>query len=266
LARELKVDRGVLYAALCDEAERGSSRRLRYHPYPSVHTLDVLWGATDEVGEDELSPLERVDAPHEPPPRRPGAPVVFLSHNHRDAGVVVAIEQCLVETGAYPWLYTAEIEQGGPIIDTVNQALRLCDALLVFVSAASVGSLWVRKEFGLTLEQLVGPQDALMTVSHVLPVLDGRDAQLVEFLGPTARGTPEQARWREYSRQAAARFGGEPRSYTRNAIEFAQSLHSFYEMGGSVAVFPPSEAAPAGGRVLTVAEWARSLSDERERQ
>ena len=261
LARELNVQRGALYAALCAEAERGTSRRLRYHPYPSVHTLDVLWGATDAVGEDDLPPLERIDVPHEAPEREAGAPVVFLSHNHRDAPIAVAIERCLVDAGVYPWLYTAEIEQGGPIIDTVNQALRQCDALLVVVSAASVGSLWVRKEFGLALEQLVDPHAPVMTVGRVLPVLDGGDPELVDLLGRPVR-TADPERWQEYSHQAAVRFGREPGSYVRNADEFARSLYGFFETGGSVAVFPPSEEVPSGVRVLTVAEWAQSLTNE----
>ena len=108
-------------------------------------------------------------------------PNVFVSHIHRDAEAVIDIARRLQEAGARPWLYTSGIEHLAPIIVWVREALRQCRGLLVFVSVASLGSFWVRKKFGLPLDELS------VRVDQVLVVFDGNDEDLVAQLGVSDR-------------------------------------------------------------------------------
>jgi hypothetical protein len=54
----------------------------------------------------------------------------------------------------------------GTDIVSVREALRQCRGLLLFVSVASLGSLWVGKEFGLPLDELTWWRDLACPIDH----------------------------------------------------------------------------------------------------
>ena len=172
LARELELEPHMLFRVLEEHANQ-EGRRLRYNRYPS-RRLNVLWGLVDCVGEDpHLPPLRRADQPDATRPERlhNGSPLVFVSHCHRDAEAAAAVAKLLQQSGGQPWLFETEIEEDAPIIAAVYESIENCEGVVVFVSRAALGSLWVQKEFGKTLDELRCP---------VLVLLDDDDAGMVE--------------------------------------------------------------------------------------
>ena len=125
------------------------NRRIRYCWYPSPRTLRLLWGHTTRVGElRNLPRLERSDSdPGEDPSEEASklsaeAPVVFLSHNWRDARKVFSLRDQLAEDGVCGWMFESEIESEQVIVDEVLEALEECSQFWCFLSRWSLGSLW----------------------------------------------------------------------------------------------------------------------------
>ena len=80
----------------------------------------------------------------------PSRPVrVFLSHSQRDRWIARQIDRHLRESGGVEtFLDENDIQGGDRITDAVRAGLVACDEFVVILSAASVGSDWVKAEIG----------------------------------------------------------------------------------------------------------------------
>jgi hypothetical protein len=181
LERELKMSAGTLYPVL-ERHVSDPKRKIRYHKYPS-RSLEVLWGLVDTVGERaDLPPLRRVDPPSESGFVGVG-PSIFISHAHADEETAKKIGERIANAKGQPWLFEMEIETDQPIIGSVKETIQKCQGAIVFVSCSALGSLWVHKEFGRTLNGL-NPK--------TLVVLDDQDVALLQAVGNRNIGDIEQ--------------------------------------------------------------------------
>lgn len=81
----------------------------------------------------------------EPNPSR--RPRVFLSHSRRDRGFVERVDSDLRHCQIEPWLDDVEIRHGKPWLEAIfREGIPACDAVLVYLTEASLESEMVRKE------------------------------------------------------------------------------------------------------------------------
>ncbi len=149
----LDIDAEALEKNLIEHS-KSDGRKIRYSYYPSRKTLDILWGHVDVVKEQKFLPslertdsyqVEEVDLQQTAIP--PGAPWCFISHNHSDAENVFTLKKELVSKGIGGWVYQVEVGEGNLIINSVQNGIRSCEHFISYISLASLGSLWVQKEF-----------------------------------------------------------------------------------------------------------------------
>lgn len=72
---------------------------------------------------------------------------VFLSHSSLDKSIVISIAMDLNKRGISTWLDTFDILPGESIVSKINEGIKNCDYLLLFLSTNSVNSKWVQKEW-----------------------------------------------------------------------------------------------------------------------
>ncbi len=256
LASELGIERERLWRVLRAHVSRGD-RIIRHHARPS-RRMETLWGLIERVGEDpDLPPLTRADYPEADDGLAAdvaaAAPLVFVSHSHRDGASALEIARELAQAGVEPWLYKTGIEVDQAIIAAVDGALRQARAFTVYVSGRSLGSQWVHKEFGFVLAEL-----GIST----LVVLDGGDAGLLECFDTSLARDGSHRKVKQYARTQAERL--QPRSpddWVRIAANFGAGLFEYLEKGGCAAFYPrPPQGGPASPPgATTLQEWASSL-------
>jgi len=177
-------------------------RTIRYSSYPRRQSMDILWGHTANVGELKYLPaLQRLDEPVEYSASQvdEAAPWFFISHNHRDLAHVLALRSQLMDRGYGVWIFESEISQGGEIPASIKGAIQRCKHFISYVSARSIGSLWVQKE----VEAALGGG-----VQEVHLVVDGDDVRLLDLLAdwrPLKSPDPELIE--EYCLWAASSIG-----------------------------------------------------------
>lgn len=72
---------------------------------------------------------------------------VFLSHSSIDKSTVISIALDLSERGISTWLDSFDILPGESIVSKINDGIKECDYMLLFLSNNSVKSKWVQKEW-----------------------------------------------------------------------------------------------------------------------
>jgi hypothetical protein len=200
LSRRLKEEPAKIESILREHAQK-PGREVRYSYYPSEETLDILWGHVANVGEQRNLPaLERLDEPVEynTLPEDKDAPRFFISHNHRDLEHVIGLRDQLVAKCYDVWIFESEIPQGVQVSDSVRKAIEHCEYFISYISARSIGSLWVQKEV----------EAALRGVNEVSICLDGADRNLMNLFG-NWRNTwpPDRSLTKEFCRASANSIG-----------------------------------------------------------
>jgi hypothetical protein len=71
---------------------------------------------------------------------------VFLCHAHEDKDVVEPIGSWLHKRGFDVWIDNWRMTAGDSLVEKIGEGIESSDRLVVFLSAASVESKWVRKE------------------------------------------------------------------------------------------------------------------------
>lgn len=71
----------------------------------------------------------------------------FLSHSSIDKSTVFSIATDLNERGISTWLDSFDILPGESIVSKINDGIKECDYMLLFLSNNSVKSKWVQKEW-----------------------------------------------------------------------------------------------------------------------
>lgn len=165
LARRIRRDAGQTFSAERIEASLTAhasrhDRVVRYSWYPSAESLGILWGAISAV--EEVKSLPKLTRDDDPEPFELTLPDVadarghvFISHNYRDLDQVLVLCRALNRAGWRPWIFQSQIGRDGLIISSVRDALSSAARVLVYVSARSVGSLWVQKELRVADDDIV---------------------------------------------------------------------------------------------------------------
>lgn len=81
---------------------------------------------------------------------------VFLSHSSKDKPIVISAALDLEKKGMVPWLDAFDILPGESIISKIDEGLKECDFVVLFLSKNSVSSNWVKKEWETILWDEVG--------------------------------------------------------------------------------------------------------------
>lgn len=228
LAQEIGVEPDKLQKVLTKHAT-SPNRKIRYHPLPSKHKMDILWGHVDLVGEtDEEPSLIRTDKPDVEETIDLGRPTLFLSHNHHDAEKVLALAGQLKQRRVPYWLFETHIGFRDIIITRVHEALEKCAALLVFVSPFSLGSTWVQKEFGFVLGEMEKPTLAVFDSSHT-------DLANLYF---RPNDQPFYQLAERYVEKEANRQGITDNNWKNKAAEFLHQLEEYLERGNPWSLYP----------------------------
>jgi TIR domain len=240
LSRRLKDEHGfsidpMEVELILEEHSRKPGREIRYSYYPSKRTLDILWGHVDMVGEQKYLPaLERLDEPAEDSSSRvaENAPWFFISHNHRDLKLVIELRNQLVEGGYGVWIYETEIPLGDRIPASVREAIQDCEYFVTYVSARSLGSLWVQKEI----------EAALGGTRNLCIVLDGEDERLLNLLKNWAdTGPPDAGLVVEFCRVSASSIGkANDHSWINRCREFVEKFEEYLDRTNRVVIVFPS--------------------------
>lgn len=72
---------------------------------------------------------------------------LFLSHSSLDKSIVISIALDLNERGISTWLDSFDILPGESIVSKINEGIKECNYMLLFLSNNSVKSKWVQKEW-----------------------------------------------------------------------------------------------------------------------
>ncbi len=163
-------------------------RKIRNSPYPSMKTLEVLWGAIDgdRLKEREVDlPTMRADGAEPNPekmistalnPREEEVneefdwpPSWFLSYNFQDTEAARAIVDAIEHKGHSVWMAGAQIVSEEIINDEVVNAMKHAGGHLLYLSATALKSLWVGKEM------IVGE---IMNLPRTI-IVNGDDADLM---------------------------------------------------------------------------------------
>lgn len=73
---------------------------------------------------------------------------VFLSYSSHDKAIVWRLAKDLKDAGIHVWLDQWEIKVGDPITQKIQEGLKTCDYLAVWLTFSSVSSQWVQREWG----------------------------------------------------------------------------------------------------------------------
>lgn len=145
---------------------------IRRAKYPDRTTALPLWGSVEHHGQPwaENRP-DRTDQPDDIPSTLAvpdGAPHVFLSHTHRDAGLSLRLAEALAKMQIGSWRFETHIDRQGDIAACVRQAIREAAGVVALVTRYSIASLWVLTELhtclkaGRTMILVVDADDALL--------------------------------------------------------------------------------------------------------
>lgn len=198
-------------------------RKIRNSPYPSIKTLEVLWGAIDG---DRLKERRDVDLPTmradgaEPNPEKmvaralnpledeaneelDGPPSLFLSYNFKDTEAARDIVDSIEHKGHSVWMAGAQIVAEEVINDEVINAMKCAGGHLLYLSANALKSLWVGKEI------IVGEA---MKLPRTI-IINGGDADLMGLVrhwigGGRSSTFGKIEEYRGVSYQAARQFQG----------------------------------------------------------
>lgn len=103
-------------------------------------------------------------------------PTVFLSYARPDAQAVERIARDLRSHGVDLWMDRQDLVAGEQWLPQIEQAIRKADFMLVFISTASLGSEWVKREY-----QAAFQSQAKSGGTRLIPVLLER-VELPPFL------------------------------------------------------------------------------------
>lgn len=209
--------------------------------YPSKRTLELLWAHTDHVGRaprktdiakipDDSSSGIGVDAAASP--RHETTPL-FLSHSHADEELAFHLRRLLASKGYDLWLAEAEVAGGEIIADAIRQSILSAEAVLVLVSAHSIGSRWVGKEIDLAR--------SIPELGAVILIADTSDSR---FVGCLENGAPSERELRELVPKTAEY----KISWRRNAKGFFETIRALATRNG-VCGFPEVTVELDGGTV-----------------
>ncbi|MBK4216061.1 toll/interleukin-1 receptor domain-containing protein [Paracoccus caeni] len=120
--------------------EQLGGRKYGIKKISSQHSLDILNEYAFIVNELLEREISRMTSP------RAGTKV-FLCHASEDKEIVRRIYRDLISFELSPWMDEFEIKIGESIVDKINEAATVSDFAIFFISEASLGKAWVKKEW-----------------------------------------------------------------------------------------------------------------------
>lgn len=86
-------------------------------------------------------------------------PKIFISHTHQDREIAERIRTSLNESGLESTVVLQELELDDSVWSTTRSKLGTNDYLIVLISPAALGSIWVRQEIELALSKEFSPRE-----------------------------------------------------------------------------------------------------------
>ena len=83
----------------------------------------------------------------------PAQPYVFISYSSKDDAFAKRLHADLQNQGVRCWLYAHDMPIGAKILDTIDQAIRLHDKVLLILSEGAIASDWVEGEVTRALDE-----------------------------------------------------------------------------------------------------------------
>ncbi|MGC0252468.1 toll/interleukin-1 receptor domain-containing protein [Pseudactinotalea sp. Z1748] len=75
----------------------------------------------------------------------------FISYSHQDRDMVYSVAEALQADDIHVWLDEWDVRTGDSLVERISAAIHAVDFVMAFISAASVGSEWCRKEISLAM-------------------------------------------------------------------------------------------------------------------
>ena len=176
LAKKFKIQESYMRQLLLEYTERtdAANLKIRYSHYPSKRNLDMIWAHIKNIQRlEELYDYTRVDeADRRFPDDLRDYPCLFLSHSHRNQDRALYMRDFLLSHGINVWMSELDIVTGADIFVAINNGMENCVGIIADVTETSVQSVWVQKEFIVSLDQR----------NEVYIVIDGNNGRLIEAL------------------------------------------------------------------------------------
>jgi TolB-like protein len=168
---------------------------------------------------------------------------IFLSYAHADRAKAQRLAAALEQSGFTVW-WDALIEGGSRFANSIDEALKKADVVLVLWSKHSVVSDWVRDEaaHGRDRHRLVP-----VSLDGALPPLGFRQLQVIKLAG--WHGRTEAPQMESIRRAIAAALGAQPAGHRPIAVQPIDRRRALAIGGGAVA-------AIAGGGLIA---WQTGL-------
>jgi len=168
---------------------------------------------------------------------------IFLSYAHADRAKAQRLAAALEQSGFTVW-WDALIEGGSRFANSIDEALKKADVVLVLWSKHSVESDWVRDEaaHGRDRHRLVP-----VSLDGALPPLGFRQLQVIKLAG--WHGRTEAPQMESIRRAIAAALGAQPAGHRPIAVQPIDRRRALAIGGGAVA-------AIAGGGLIA---WQTGL-------
>lgn len=137
---------------------------IRFSTYPSLRSLDILWGSAkrnkvrdvssiyrqdEQVFIEELGKFEKKN--------------MFLSHSFKDSKLAIEVAKKFLDYNLFTWLAEVEILKHGHINQSVIEAIEELPFFCVLISKNIVNSVWSAKEINFALnnkKEVIGIIDA----------------------------------------------------------------------------------------------------------
>lgn len=121
---------------------------------------------------------------------------IFLCHSSGDKPFVRRVHGDLAKAGHKAWIDEVEIKVGDSIVQKIDDAIERANVLVLFISKASIESLWVKKEWQSVLARLLSGSNisilpALLEETPVPAILS--DIKYADFRNSYSEGLRELA-------------------------------------------------------------------------
>ena len=137
---------------------------IRFSTYPSIKSLDILWGSVKRNKLRDVSSIYRQDEQvFIEELGRTEKKNMFLSHSFKDSKLAIKVAKKFLNYNVFTWLAEVEILKNGHINQSVIEAIEELPFFCVLITKNIVNSVWSAKEIGFALtnkKEVIGIIDA----------------------------------------------------------------------------------------------------------
>ena len=178
-------------------------------------------------------------------------PKVFISHSNQDSDLTLYVVDALKRAGIDVWVDFENIRGGADWLCEIQAGIKRCDAVVIVLSAASAGSVWVEREC-LYAYQLGKPAFTALVADILIPL----HLINIQYCDLRERPADGMAKLVE-SIQSALPADEDAEHHTIAAVSSQPLEANFFPY---VAQLPDGETATLVARDLF--RWSREVADE----